>query len=66
MCDLNAKTLDKIFGTKYRKQENWENETGPRNLYIKVFTAQQMKFSIKKFSVNVTKSTVFCGFGHIN
>ena len=30
------------------------------------FTAQKMKFSIKDFSVNVTKSTVSCGLGHNN
>ena len=29
------------------------------------FTPQNMKFSIKDFSVNVTKSAGNCGFGHI-
>ena len=28
------------------------------------FTGQKMKFSIKDFSVNVTKSAGNCGFGH--
>ena len=28
-------------------------------------TAQKMMFSIRIFSVNVTKSAVSCGFGHI-
>ena len=28
-------------------------------------TAQNLKFSIADFPVNVTKFTVFCGFGHI-
>ena len=32
---------------------------------MKTATAQEMKFSIKDFSVNVTKSSVSCGFGDI-
>ena len=30
-----------------------------------ISTAQKMKFSIKVFSVNLIKSAVSCGFGHI-
>ena len=29
------------------------------------FTAQKMKFSLRIYSINVTKSSENCGFGHI-
>ena len=35
------------------------------NVISKENTAQKIKFPLRVSSVNVTKSTVSCGFGHI-
>ena len=36
-----------------------------REGFVKGYTAQKMKFSMKDFSVNETESAVSCGFVHI-
>ena len=36
-----------------------------RTPFVKIITAQKMKLSIEDFFINVTKSAVACGFGHI-
>ena len=36
-----------------------------RTPFVKIITAQKMKLSIEDFFINVTKSAVAYGFGHI-